>query len=86
MKTYISKPIKVKAELFNPNKIEEYREMWAEIETWSYWTELWLAYVLKTLEWKTIIREWDYIVIWTEWEFYPCKKDIFENKYVKYDF
>lgn len=81
MKTYISKPIEVKAELFNPDRIEEYREMWAEFSKDTHWDIL-----LKTLESYTMIREWDYLVIWTKWEFYPCKKDIFENKYVKSDF
>jgi hypothetical protein len=27
MKTYVSKPVEVKAELFNPDRIEEYKKM-----------------------------------------------------------
>ena len=84
MKTYISKPIEVKAELFNPDRIEEYRKMWAVIikgRPSLAWTDYWL----ETLEDYSKITVWDYLVIWTKWEFYPCKKDIFEWKYVSKD-
>lgn len=84
MKTYISKPIKVKAEPFNPDRIEEYNKLWANIDIVP--TAFWKRYVLPTLENNVYITEDDYLVIWTKWEFYPCKKDIFENKYVKSDF
>ena len=81
METYKSKPVKVKAELFNPDRIEEYRKMWADIK--KYITFNGDEYWLKTLENNVVITEWDYLVIWTQWEFYPCKKDIFEEKYIK---
>lgn len=81
MKSYILKPVSVKAELFNPDRIKEYREMWAKIEMTNNQRDI--VYMLKTLESYTFIREWDYIVIWTKWEFYPCKKDIFESKYIE---
>jgi len=88
MKTYISKPIEVKAELFNPDRIEEYRKMWAEIEIVP--TAFWKRYILPTLEsgnwiWNVFISEDFYLVCWTKWEFYPCGKDIFEEKYISKD-
>lgn len=82
MKTYISKSIEVKAELFNPDRIEEYNKIWAEIRKWNpslAWTDYWV------IENYVKITRWDYLVIWTKWEFYPCRKDIFEEKYVGKD-
>jgi hypothetical protein len=88
MKTYISKPVEVKAEPFNPDRIEEYKKMWAEIEIVS--TAFWKRYILPTLEseywrWNVYISEDFYLVCWTKWEFYPCRKDIFEEKYFSKD-
>ena len=83
MKTYISKPVEIKAELFNPDRIEEYNKMWAKIEIVP--TAFWKRYTLPTLEWNVYISEDSYLVCWTKWEFYPCRKDIFEEKYFSED-
>lgn len=80
METYIAKPVEIKAELFNPDRIEEYRKMWAEIEIVP--TAFWKRYILPTLEWNVYITEDCYLICWTKWEFYPCEKDIFEAKYI----
>lgn len=80
MKTYISKPIPIKAELFNPDMIEEYNKMWANI--YRKTSMAWPEYYVKTLEWVMRITINDYLICGTEWEFYPCEKEIFEKKYI----
>lgn len=62
--------------------------MWAEIEIVP--TAFWKKYILPTLEsenwrWNVYISEDFYLVRWTKWEFYPCRKDIFEEKYFSKD-
>ena len=85
MKTYISKPVEIKAELFNPDRIEEYRKIWAEIRKGILSVPWANDYFVKTLEGYVKITENDYLICWTKWEFYPCRKDIFEWKYVSKD-
>lgn len=42
-----------------------------------------LGVKIKTLEGTMLGKEGDYLIKGTQGEFYPCKKDIFEAKYIK---
>lgn len=83
VKHYVKKPITVEA-LQISNNPEELRTFLGESGTISFIIDSQeMTVVIHTLEGDMTAHEGDYIIKGIKGEFYPCRRDIFEESYVE---
>lgn len=79
MAKYRKKPVVVDAIVFDGVKGgQKYAEFFGEFKGWYIWLE---ELVIDTLEGIMTANKGDYIIKGVAGEFYPCKKEIFEQTY-----
>ena len=77
VKKYVKKPIPVEAQQYMDDTILEFTGDNAWVD---YVDRLWI----NTLEGQMRCKKGDYVIKGINGEFYPCKKDIFEESYEEY--
>lgn len=89
MKKYRKKPVEIEAVQwtgFNPTEIKNFAGESAEIEHYTAAYEagagpIVTTIIIHTLEGDMKVNNGDYIIKGVKGEFYPCRKDIFEQTY-----
>ena len=79
IKTFVKKPVKVRAVQWTGNNYKEIDDFVGHISfPYSFDRD---TLIIETLEGNHYARKGDWIIHGTNGEFYPCKPDIFEKMY-----
>lgn len=74
------KPIQIQAIKFYDN-IDIVERYFPDIKIFSDIYKNKTIYSIWTLEGRMTLTNWDYVIRGVNWEYYPCKPDIFEKTY-----
>lgn len=85
VKRYVSKPVEIEAVYADDNFFGEltssHNEFYEKLRDVTYINMDTSKVYIETLEGSMLINEGDYVIRGTQGEFYPCKVNIFREKY-----